>query len=57
MYPLKFEQDFINKGMYWKSIPILPEVDLYLVLKSFNKYKVKLDKDELKRNERINLEL
>lgn len=57
MYPLKFEQDFINKGMYWKSIPILPEVDLYLVLKSFNKYKVKLDKEELKRNERIDLQL
>ena len=37
---LKFEQDFINKGMYRKSIPILPEVDLYLVLKSFNKLKI-----------------
>ena len=55
MYPLKFQQDFINKGMYWKSIPILPEVDLALVLKSFKKYKVKLDKNDLKRNERINI--
>ena len=57
MYPLKFQQDFINKGMYWKSIPILPEVDLFLVLKSFEKYKIKLDKDEIKRNERIELVL
>ena len=54
MYPLKFQQDFINKGMYWKSIPILPEVDLNLVLKSFNKYKVKLDENEKKRNIMIN---
>lgn len=53
MYPLKFQQDFINKGMYWKSIPILPEVDLNLVIKSFNKYKVRLDKDEKKRNQEI----
>ena len=53
MYPLKFQQDFINKGMYWKSIPCLPEVDLNLLLKSFKKYKKRLNKEELKRNEKI----
>ena len=55
MYPLKFQQDFINKGMYWKSIPCLPEVDLNLLLKSFKKYKKRLNKEELKRNEKLDI--
>lgn len=53
MFPLKFQQDFINKGMYWKSVPILPEVELNLVIKSFEKYKNKLTKKELERNQII----
>lgn len=55
MYPLKFQQDFINKGMYWKSIPCLPDVDLNLLLKSFKKYRKRLSNDELKRNEKLEL--
>ena len=50
LYPFEFQQDYINKGMYWKAIPYLPPLEINLVKKSFEKYKNKLDKNEEIRN-------
>ena len=39
LYPLEFEQDFINKNKYWMAIPNLPPLDIELVRHIYNKYK------------------
>jgi 5'-3' exonuclease len=38
LYPIKFEQDFINKTKYWMGIPNLPPLDIELVRHIYNKY-------------------
>jgi 5'-3' exonuclease len=53
MYPEKFQQDFINKKKYWMAIPKLPPLDIDQIKTVFLKYKNKLKKDELNRNEFI----
>lgn len=42
MYPYEFELDYLNKGMYWNCNPILPQIDLGLIKKTFKKYGSKL---------------
>ena len=54
MYPIKFEQDFINKKKYWMAIPKLPPLDIEQIKHSYNKYKNELKPDEIKRNKFIN---
>jgi 5'-3' exonuclease len=39
LFPIDFEQDFINKHKYWMGIPQLPHIELNLVRKTFEKYK------------------
>jgi 5'-3' exonuclease len=50
MYPLEFEQDFINKHRYWEGIPKLPPLDIDLVKHMFKKYEDELTLDEIKKN-------
>jgi len=50
LYPIKFEQDFINKHRYWAAIPILPPIDIKLIKDKFYKYKDELTPDEIRRN-------
>lgn len=39
LFPTDFEQDFINKHKYWMANPLLPNIELNLVRKTFEKYK------------------
>ena len=50
MYPLEFNQDFINKHKHWMGIPVLPPLDLELIKHSYNKYKDELTPEEISRN-------
>lgn len=51
LYPLNFEQDFINKKKYWMGIPILPPLEINLVKRTFKKYEPKLASNERMMNE------
>jgi 5'-3' exonuclease len=51
MYPLEFDQDFINKHRYWAGIPRLPPLDIELVKHMYYKYQDELTTDEKNRNE------
>jgi 5'-3' exonuclease len=53
LYPTSFEQDFIGKDRYWKGIPNLPFLEIDMVNRTFNKYKIKISNDDLKRNVEI----
>ena len=55
MYPLEFEQDFINKRRYWEGIPILPQLDIELVKHMFNKYSDELTLEEIERNNTLEI--
>ena len=55
MYPLEFEQDFINKHRYWAGIPKLPPLDIELIKHMFYKYQDELKPDEIKRNTTIDI--
>jgi len=50
MYPLEFEQDFINKHKYWMGIPKLPPLDLNLLKHSYYKYENEINDIDKKRN-------
>ena len=51
MYPLEFEQDFINKKKYWMAIPKLPPLDFDMLKHSYYKYNDEIKKEDSKRNE------
>ena len=51
LYPLHFQQDFINKKKYWMAIPILPPLEIDIVKKTFKKYESKLASGERMMNE------
>lgn len=55
MYPIEFEQDFINKKKYWMAVPKLPPLDIELVKKSYFKYKNELKDDDIKRNKYLDI--
>ena len=55
MYPLEFEQDFINKRKYWEGIPKLPPLDIELVKHMFNKYSDELIASEVERNKTLEI--
>ena len=50
MYPLEFDQDFINKHQYWMGIPLLPQLEIDLVKHIYNKYQDELTKEDIFRN-------
>jgi len=51
MYPMEFEQDFINKKKYWMAIPNLPPLDFDILKHSYFKYENEIKKEDLERNE------
>ena len=55
LYPMYFEQDFLNKNKYWQGIPHLPSLEINLVKKHFRKYAHKLTENELDRNKIKNI--
>ena len=55
MYPLEFDQDFINKHRYWAGIPKLPPLDIELVKHMYYKYQDELLPDEIKRNNLLDI--
>jgi hypothetical protein len=46
LYPLDFEQDYLNKSKYWMGIPLLPSLEIDLVKHIYNKYKDELTKED-----------
>lgn len=50
LYPIDFEQDFINKNKYWMGIPLLPQLEIDLVKYIYNKYQDELTKEDKFRN-------
>ena len=55
LYPIEFNQDFINKKKYWMGIPILPPLEIKEIKNAYNKHKNELTKEELLRNEILNI--
>ena len=53
LYPTKFQQSFLYKKKYWMAIPILPQLDINLIIHIYNKYKYRINKDDLNRNKLI----
>ena len=51
MFPLEFEQDFINKHKYFMGIPRIPTLNINLVIHIYNKYKNELSKNDMIRND------
>lgn len=51
LYPLKFEQDFINKTRHWMGVPILPQLDIKRIVHSYRKYEDEITKDESIKNQ------
>jgi 5'-3' exoribonuclease 2 len=51
MYPMEFEQDFINKKKYWMAIPNLPPLDFDMLKHSYYKYENEIKKEDLIRND------
>ncbi len=54
LYPNEFELDMIGKRKYWMCIPILPNLEINLIKKMFEKYN-KLLKDEDKVKNKLGL--
>ena len=50
LYPLDFEQDYLNKHKYWMAIPTLPNLEIDLVKYIYNKYQDTLSKEDNFRN-------
>jgi 5'-3' exonuclease len=50
LYPIDFEQDYLNKTKYWMAIPKLPPLEIDLVKYAYTKYKDELSKEDKFRN-------
>jgi 5'-3' exonuclease len=50
LYPIDFEQDFINKHQYWMGIPLLPSLEIDLVKYIYGKYQSELSKEDQFKN-------
>ena len=50
LYPLDFQQDYLNKHKYWMAIPTLPNLEIDLVKYIYNKYQDTLSKEDEFRN-------
>ena len=47
LYPKKFEVDFLYKYAFHKGTPILPDINIKLIKKYYNKYKKDIPSEEL----------
>jgi 5'-3' exonuclease len=50
LYPLEFQQDFINKRKYWQGIPQLPSIDLKHIYGNYKKYYNELPPNQVIKN-------
>ena len=50
LYPIDFEQDYLNKSKYWMTIPKLPPLEIDLVKYIYLKYQDELSKEDKFRN-------
>ena len=50
LYPIDFEQDYLNKHKYWMAIPLLPPLEIDLVKHIYNKYQDELTKEDKFKN-------
>jgi 5'-3' exonuclease len=50
LYPIDFQQDFLNKPKYWMGIPMLPPLEIDLVKYIYSKYTKELSKEDIFRN-------
>ena len=50
LYPIDFEQDYLNKHKYWMAIPLLPPLEIDLVKHIYNKYQDELTKEDRFKN-------
>jgi 5'-3' exoribonuclease 2 len=50
LYPDNFELDMIGKKKYWMCHPILPNLEINLIKKMFEKYLIKLNENDKKIN-------
>ena len=55
LYPMYFQQDFINKNKHWQGIPHLPPLEINSVKRAYHKYKDKLTTSEINRNKLKNV--
>jgi len=53
LYPTKYQQSFLYKKKYWMAIPLLPQLDINLIIHIYNKYKYRINEDDLNRNNLI----
>jgi len=50
LYPIDFDQDYLNKHKYWMAIPLLPPLEIDLVKYIYNKYQDELTKEDVFKN-------
>ncbi len=50
LYPNEFELDMIGKRKYWMCSPILPNLEINLIRKMFEKYSKLLKENDIKKN-------
>ena len=50
LYPINFNQDFINKKKHWMAIPMLPQLNINLTKQFYMLYKNELSKEEQLQN-------
>ena len=50
LYPIDFEQDYLNKSKYWMIIPKLPPLEIDLIKYIYMKYQDELSKEDNFRN-------
>jgi 5'-3' exonuclease len=50
LYPNEFQLDMIGKRKYWMCNPILPNLEINLIKKMFEKYSKLLKKEDIKKN-------
>ncbi len=50
LYPNEFELDMIGKKKYWMCSPILPNLEINLIKKMFEKYSKLLKEEDIKKN-------
>lgn len=55
LYPMYFQQDFLNKNKHWQGIPHLPSLEINAVKRAYHKYKDKLTSSESDRNKLKNV--
>ena len=50
LYPINFNQDFINKKKHWMAIPMLPPLNINLTKQFYMLYKNELSQEDQLQN-------